>query len=216
MWKLPHEKVICCDRKASAFNFSKANCSDKLLHWFSDAESSLENSGHCYLHNQVCSVAPQPCDLLVFGSPCAPFSDQRATQATQPPQAHPLFKLTFGMDGTGSALEHVARHCPKLFVGEQVMGFSRPDLQHVDERPYLHQFVDRLRSVQDQAGRAIYSDSVKVVRLQGSLWAEGLERDRCPFTPAAAPVVRTPVQPVVHLVCSTIQQTKQAPRLCMY
>jgi hypothetical protein len=176
IWNLPFEPVVCCDKKSVAHEFAdKFVDRKKIAHWFTDCAESLANSGFCAHHNTTCKVPSQEYDMLVFGSPCSPFTDFRGNMKLVSPWQHPLFNLTFGEgDDDGSALRHILDLQPATLIGDQVSGFNRMDIR--SGRTYLAQFVSMVRSSKNDNDESNYN--VRVVQLKASDWAADLERER--------------------------------------
>jgi len=86
--------------------------------------------------------------ILIIGSPCQPFTQQRANQIEVPPEDHPLYRVTFGRLGDadeqwlGDVFDMIEGLDPDVFILENVMGFT-----HRSRRTgmtHLEKFVNKL------------------------------------------------------------------------
>jgi hypothetical protein len=92
-----------------------------------------------------------------------------------PPRDHPMYGLTFGEKGQGSVIEHISELQPYFWMCEQTSAFDHRDPSDRAQRSHLAQFLERVKLITLRGSQAY---SVKVVRMLGSLWIKGLERDR--------------------------------------
>ena len=121
------------------------------------------HGGECCRRKRVCDqcVKSGSVDIAFQGLPCQPFSDMRSNGV--PVEDHALFGTVFK-----DFIEYVQTMMPKALVVEEVMSFNKKR-DDVSGRAYLGNFVCVLEGL---------NYSVRVVKLQASLWSE-MVRDRC-------------------------------------
>ena len=91
--------------------------------------------GECSVHGDYCMEEnndDEPPDIFVVGAPCPPYSCQRSSKIT--PEQHRDFPTIFGNSAEGddddfetecgSVLKVLQDRRPRVFVMEQVLGFS--------------------------------------------------------------------------------------------
>ena len=120
--------------------FLKANHRDHIRHLHATVEGQLHPKGPCVLcadAGVACEEfsgkgAPQVVDVMVTGSPCDPFSVQRAKRfQTGAVKDHVAYKVTMS-----SVVSMYLKYQPHVGVLEQVMGFTYPLDVTTDETPY--------------------------------------------------------------------------------
>ncbi len=124
------------DPEGKCCEFVKAN-SGKLTrlatHWFKTMDDQRKGCP-CILHPfaNTCRAAPEEVDLALVGTPCHPYSTQRADRYKESSvQSHHEFDIA--MDGFLQWLETFE---PKNVIFEQVMGFDKPLQAGSEDTPY--------------------------------------------------------------------------------
>lgn len=145
------DQCTASDLKAHSRTFIATNASS-VQHVFKSMAHQAAGSGYDYKQGRDISIGPQhrKADLIVFGPPCQPYTQQRADRHKTNCEEHPLFRSTFGTSDdsdAGSVLETVTALKPRAIVVEQVMGFSRPD--PVSRKVPLADFIKSLKAVQE-------------------------------------------------------------------
>ena len=102
-------------------------CDRFPTHMFDTLEEQTAQ-GPCLLHPRCtggCKAAPVSPDFAVSGTPCHPFSRQRAKRfAPGSVACHDEFKTTFK-----SLFEWYVAFEPRCIILEQVMGFDMPEFK---------------------------------------------------------------------------------------
>jgi hypothetical protein len=130
---------ICSDMKESARKVQLLNLRGDIDHIFGTMREHALGHGHCFKHGRQVTVnygvgddssGAKPCDVMVVGPPCQPFSSQRGNRKSVNAAQHVLYESTFevgGVDSKGSAIELVRARLPGVLVLEQVVGFCKKD-----------------------------------------------------------------------------------------
>lgn len=108
--------------------FVSANATrNSPTHWFRTLEDQMKGhaGAHCTLHqgSTMCNPCPQVPDLGMIGSPCHPFSTQRADRfVAGSVEAHAECKVAMSQ-----MVNWLCRFEPRIAILEQVMGFDMPE-----------------------------------------------------------------------------------------
>ena len=109
------------------------NNEGRVGHIYASAEDQCRGNVAC----EICSPSEVPCtpsqevDLLMSGSPCKPFSTQRAKRYVNGDVCeHTDFATTMG-----TVLDMYKSKEPKIGIFEQVMGFCKPIAAGSKETP---------------------------------------------------------------------------------
>jgi site-specific DNA-cytosine methylase len=128
---LPYIVESASEPDTSCRSFMAANYNITHMHY--NLES--QNAGHkCLSHPEKASCSPpQNCDFFIAGTPCPPFSRQRAKRFS-----HGSVKnhLAYGTTFT-EFLDFLLIHEPRAGVFEQVLGFNLPEGPTDDGTPLL-------------------------------------------------------------------------------
>jgi site-specific DNA-cytosine methylase len=163
------------DKKKSAQTYVMANHMPQ--HMFKSSEEHIAGEGYCLVHRGQCSIAPSPpCDLLVAGLPCHPFTKMRHKSSTKQGRkgkapTHPDFVTTF--ESFPAALRS---RKPGTFLVEQVPALQEICLEW--GHSYLDEFM-RLCAGEGYACRAVL--------LRAGDWLDW-PRDRHRFTLNMMPI----------------------------
>jgi len=126
----PHKISQAADRKKIARQFIMANHSAVLDHLYDDIECMTENKPTCYSHGEKpCKNPKLREDVMVFGIPCQPFSDQhpKRKKGDGSVRDHPLYNVMF------QVIDTIALKQPRTFIIEEVTGFSKPiEKKHIE------------------------------------------------------------------------------------
>ena len=115
--------------------FCECNYPGRFQHMYQSIEDQVRGTGICCLcqgsspSRLLGACQPQTefgsdgtPDMMTTGSPCNPFSVQRTGRfSTGDVESHKQFEVTHT-----STIDLVKKHEPKLWVFEQVMGFTMP------------------------------------------------------------------------------------------
>ncbi|CAK9085091.1 unnamed protein product [Durusdinium trenchii] len=104
----------------------------KPTHWFKNLEDQMKNRPCCdHRYAQQCQASPVQPDLGICGTPCHPYSTQRANRfAAGSVDEHKEFNVAMEQ-----FLKWFERFEPKALVFEQVMGFQMPFIAGGSETP---------------------------------------------------------------------------------
>ena len=113
-----------CSDKCKSFVFANTAGSCPT-HWYQTMEHQTKGGTCCNLHkgSKVCNPCPYTPDLGLVGSPCHPFSTQRANRFVEGSvAAHSECKVAME-----EMLEWLRVFEPRLAILEQVLGFDMPE-----------------------------------------------------------------------------------------
>ena len=89
-------------------------------------------------------------DILFASAPCQPYSAMRHGSGPKDPKAHHGFNVMFGKEGGVASAVQVVR--PRIFISEQVKGFSKPYSKDVPEFSAKTDLVDRIMTIKKDDG----------------------------------------------------------------
>ena len=121
--QIPFILMSASDPSMKCRNFVNANLQSPPKHWFKSMKDQLANRG-CAEHvgSTFCQACSAQADLAVIGSPCHPYSTQRANRYDgKSVENHPEYSVS--MEDT---INFIHLYEPKLVVSEQVEGFDKP------------------------------------------------------------------------------------------
>ena len=136
--------ISASDVKGCYRDFCVLNYPTRFIHFHSSIEAQCEESKPCELCLEAGEehMALRPCkvqseiapgdsvDMMFSGSPCDPFSCQRAKRFNDGVVCHSQFDITMS-----KVIDMYLRHEPKVGVFEQVMGFTMPFIKGGVETP---------------------------------------------------------------------------------
>lgn len=131
--QIPYVIMSASDMNLKCKDFATANLTAPPTHWFKTLQKQLLNQG-CVNHvmSRTCQAAGSEPDLGVVGSPCHPFSTQRAGRyAKDSVELHAEFKVTMR-----DVIQFIQIHTPKVLLSEQVAGFDKPIEKGSSHTPY--------------------------------------------------------------------------------
>ena len=118
--------------KPECAKFVQLNHKHGPTHWFEDMGKQMAGSA-CQLHPTAlcCDPSPEDADLAIAGTPCHPYSTQRAGRfAAASVSEHPEFGVAME-----DFMQWLLRFEPKAVIFEQVQGFRMPMVAGGQETP---------------------------------------------------------------------------------
>ena len=130
---MPFNLLSASDPNLLGRELMSHNLSSSATHWYEDLLSQARDSA-CCLHKfcSGCVSAPVAPDIAVCGTPCHPYSRQRAGRFEHASvEHHREFDVAMA-----DFMEWIRRMSPKCQIFEQVDGFMSPFHKHASETPF--------------------------------------------------------------------------------
>lgn len=112
-----------CNEKCKEFVWAN-NEGHTPTHWYASLEDQVRGNQPCLLHkgSHACDPCPYGADFALVGSPCHPFSTQRADRFEPGTvEAHAECRVAMS-----EMVSFIQKYEPRVVVLEQVRGFLMP------------------------------------------------------------------------------------------
>lgn len=179
---IPEDPTPCAEKGEECQSFLVECHRHRLHHLFTSMEGFCTESGvargPCYHHGKMCVEDVGGRDCAIGGSPCQPFSKQRAGRWTRDEALHPLYQVTFGEIGCegGSILAALEMQQPLGGIIEQVVGFSA--CRKGQLLSPLDTLMRAVARIQKPGGGQLYT-AMKVFKMDSNEWLD-IARPRPP------------------------------------
>ena len=173
---IPVQSGISSDLKKHAREVQIANIPE-LEHVYESMGDQIAKSGHNFKYGCQTTTQNIDADILCVGPPCQPYSGYRANQKTIPPEKHPLYHTTFGIEGTGDAdcrdgagnvLDLIQSSAPHVLIFEQVIKFGKTD---ITGKCHLDKFVEKLTQMARPDGTPMFS-KLHLFAMDAATWLD--------------------------------------------